>query len=106
MTENTIGQQNCQQALRLFLNVKPPTSNFREMQQSVELLITLQEENNEITENVQTNRKHELLKKIYDEASITEQQLKQMLKETLCNLNGSNIQSELITEEIDDENFE
>lgn len=38
-------QQLCRQALRLFLNVKPPTSNFRDMQDCVEFLLSLQEEN-------------------------------------------------------------
>ncbi|UJR06970.1 hypothetical protein I4U23_011258 [Adineta vaga] len=102
MLDKEIAYQYCQQALRLFLNVKPPTSNFREMQQSIELLLTLQE----ATESVQANRKHELLQKAYDEAPITEQQLKQILEETLRSLHGRNISSELIMEEIDDENFE
>ncbi len=37
--------QSCEQALRLFLNVKSPTSNFRDMQDCVEFLFTLQEDN-------------------------------------------------------------
>jgi tetratricopeptide (TPR) repeat protein len=36
-------RQFCEQALRLFLNVKPPTSNFRDMQDCVQFLLTLQE---------------------------------------------------------------
>jgi hypothetical protein len=35
----------CHQALRLFLNVKPCTSNFPEMQECIEPLIILQENN-------------------------------------------------------------
>ena len=38
-------RQFCEQALRLFLNVKPPTSNFREMQDCAELLLNMQENN-------------------------------------------------------------
>ena len=38
-------QQLCEQALRLFLNVRPPTSNFREMQDCVQFLLHLQEHN-------------------------------------------------------------
>ncbi|CAF3334416.1 unnamed protein product, partial [Rotaria sp. Silwood2] len=45
MTMKTTARQFCEQALRLFLNVKPPTSNFREMHECVELLLNLQENN-------------------------------------------------------------
>lgn len=43
--DKSYARQFCKQALRLFLNVKPPTSNFREMQDCVQLLLTLQENN-------------------------------------------------------------
>ncbi|CAF1308912.1 unnamed protein product [Adineta ricciae] len=92
--DKTTAEQYCQQALRLFLNVKPPTSNFREMKECITHLITLQENH---TEN-------NFLQKIYDEPPVNEQQLKQMLEQTLRTLNGQKFQSELIDEEIGDEN--
>ncbi len=45
MIDKSTARQLCEQALRLFLNVKPPTSNFREMQDCVEFLLILQENN-------------------------------------------------------------
>ena len=113
----------CEQALRLFLNVKPPTSNFREMQDCVQLLLTLQENNGkkslermsstpflsvsfykDQTENTPTTTKDNLLQTIYDEAPITEEQLKDMLDQTLSILRNKDTEVEFIVEETTDSN--
>ena len=121
--DKSYAQQFCKQALRLFLNVQPPTSNFREMQDCVQLLLTLQENSGKIsvykmcsvlfhsfstdeTENIQTTTKNELLQMIYDESPITEEQLKDMLDQTLSILNNKDTKVELITEETIDQNSE
>ena len=78
-------RQLCEQALRLFLNVKLPTSNFRDMHDCIEFLLTLQEDDskNDCFYRDKMANKNELLEGIYNQVSITEEQLKEMLDQTL-----------------------
>jgi hypothetical protein len=50
--------------------------------------------------------KNELLQMIYNEAPITEEQLKQMLDQTLCILTDKNTEPELIVEETSNQSSE
>ncbi len=50
--------------------------------------------------------KNELLQMIYDEAPITEEQLKHMLDQTFSILNDNDTEMELIIEETTDQNSE